>query len=83
MNPDSYTLMREIDKIYPALPQKLLSWSRNALRWVDEPGLNILAVRYMDMGFLFGRLQAQEAEHGSREKQPNAKSFFCSGSAGS
>lgn len=37
------------DKPGDQLPQKLLSWSGHVCSWVDEPGLNILVVRYEDM----------------------------------
>lgn len=33
----------------PHLPQKLSSWSQHITSWIDEPGLNVLVVRYEDM----------------------------------
>ena len=31
------------------LPQRMLSWSEHVCSWTDEPGLNILTMRYEDM----------------------------------
>ena len=36
-------------RMYNQLVQKLLTWSGHVLSWVDEPGLNVLVVRYEDM----------------------------------
>ena len=49
MSNEGYTLAAQTDRLPQQLPQRLLSWSRHVLSWVDGIPCPVLVVRYEDM----------------------------------
>ncbi len=49
LNDPNYAFVNSPNRMHNQLVQKLLTWSGHVLSWVDEPGLNVLVVRYEDM----------------------------------
>jgi hypothetical protein len=49
MNDPKFAFVNNPRNLQNQLIQKLLTWSGHVLSWVDEPGLNVLVIRYEDM----------------------------------
>jgi aryl sulfotransferase len=49
LNDPDYAFVNDPRRMHNQLVQKLLTWSGHVRSWVDEPGLNLLVLRYEDL----------------------------------